>query len=330
MDSLSTSKIKRLQETYGPIFGCQLDFVAFEISEDLGELSVNGEKYNGYVISYGSSYGPHLYRMIDKTDNNLPQLFNEIHRNSDDPDWPSGRERLLHRLRRLTWSTFVGGESCLPSTGSPLDDYPGDGGQWIDEMLRPELENGSIDRNAEEVLYIEDPKAWYKQVGFPCAAAGWGFPDDWSERYHVACFVTAIKTQRDWSLHSGDTEKIAHLFEDQTKDQFLGSLDEALTVFDTFEGQDLAIRCLSTRHRAKLILLHFANRRFLTFTRLPSKDKTYNQGHKCSGGLSENYAEHSCCLAKYQLTTDDGKIEEVVEYDQIVDIIESWKTAINA
>ena len=267
MNDLLNEKLKQLQSTYGPLYGCRLDFVSFEIGVDEGQLSLAGEAYSGYVVNYGTSSGPHLYTMIDPdahggasfgevlADKGLPDEFHWIEWGSDDENWSSAHGRLMSRLRRMSWASFVGGESRLPPIGAPSAEYPGDGGQWIDEMLRPEPAHGDEDRDEEELLYMSDPKAWHAHVGTPCFASGWNAPSDSGKYHNVACFISPLETGKPWSIHDGDTQKIAHLYDDPARDQFLGSLDDALKVFDDFEGDEYITRAVLTRNRAKLIRL---------------------------------------------------------------------------
>jgi len=304
MEVLSDLDPAQLQQQYGPLLACRLEFSAFEIQEDLGTLTLDDHRYSGYLIDYGTARGPHLYCMLNAADREtavaegtLSLDYRSIHWGPDDPEWSPAHGRLMNRLRRETWSSFAGGEQRLPKLGSPLSHYPGDG-----EMLCPQPQPGPEARTAEERLYIDNPRAWFQQTGFPDAAAGYTFPADEGEYDHVACFLYAMKTNNAWSVHDGPLEKIAHLYDDPTQDQFLGRLDDALKIFDDFEGDDLMTRCVMTRNRARQIHLTFADGRTLTFHRLI---------------LADN-------LSDYQLKSAEEVLVPRVRYEQIVAALETW------
>ena len=179
-------------------------------------------------------------------------------------------------------------------------------------------------RTAEEQLYLEDASAWHQHVGFPCATAGWNLWEEWSETHDQAYFLGAMHPNGSPSSHLGPIDKIAHLYDDPTQDQFLGFSNDTRSIFEEFTGYDRIPLCVMTRHRASTMRLSFSDGRFVTFERLPVDDKTYGYGIKCSAGASDNPADHSCCQANFRVTTDDESIIEVVTYDQLIQAIETW------
>ena len=136
MRDRSESHLEGLHAKYGVLYGCQLDFASFLISHDAGEFVIGNERYEGYAIGFGTSHGPTIYSMVGGSEainkavnqNALPSLYQEISWGPDDENWSPGHTRLLNRLRRLKWTSFVGGETVLPTSDSPVTKYPGDGG----------------------------------------------------------------------------------------------------------------------------------------------------------------------------------------------------------
>ena len=334
MNPLSKTTLNSLCEQYGPLYGCTMECAAFVISEDLGDLVLGDDRYDGYVIYYGTSFGPHMYCMVDPNaeggdalrrvvqGGHLPRDYLEVDWGSAQDHWTPAHPRLVNRLRRVVWSSFVGGEAALPELGSPLSDYPGDGGNWVDEMLRPNAETDEKSRTAEEQLYLDDPTAWHTHVGFPCAAADWNLASREWEATGVACFVTALETGRSWSMHKGPIDKISHLFEDPTKDQHLGSQSDAMEVFDEFEPNELAGRCVLTRYPSTQIQLRFAGGRFLTFHKLSQTGPSHSGGVDAQAPPGSKYG-----TTPYRLTDEEDRELGQTTYADIVEAIAGWPPA---
>lgn len=306
--------IGELHTRYGTLYGCQLSFSAFEVQEETGNLVLGGDRYSAYVMCYGTTFGVHHYCMLNDDSaishaveqGILSRSHLEIYRDLDAPEWSPAHVRLVNRLRRATWSTFAGGEEQLPPANSPMAHYPGDG-----EILIPEAGVGPKGRNDEEHLYMRDPRAWFRETGFPDLAPGYNFVSIHGEFNYTACFVVALDIGKPWSVHDGPTEKIAHLFKDPTKDQYLGHLDDALEMFEDMEWGDSMSRCVMTRNRAQKIHLELSEGRTLTFDRV---DLTTSGTENDS---SPNTAEYQCTL--------EGETEPSrVTYEQLVEAIENW------
>ena len=313
--SLSTqSPIDELHRHYGALYGCQLSFSAFEIQEEDGSLVLGGDRYSAYVMCYGTSFGAHHYCMLNDNSaiahaveqGDLCNAHLEICREPDDPEWSPAHVRLVNRLRRSTWSSFAGGEEQLPPVDAPMDHYPGDG-----DILIPEAGVGPKGRNDEERLYMQDPRAWFRETGFPDLAPGYNFPSDHSEFQYTACFIVALDNGRPWSAHDGPTEKIAHLFKDPTKDQYLGRLDDALKIFDDMAWGGAMTRCVMTRNRAQRIHLELSGGRTLTFDR---SDLIASGTEKANTPNTD----------VYQITLDGETEPSRVTYEELVAAIEKW------
>ena len=127
-----------------------------------------------------------------------------------------------------------------------------------------------------------------------------------------------------YEMTQGET-KLQEAFLDSG--EFLGGLDEALKVYDEFNGCDYATRSISLYHRPRHISLEFSKGRVIKFERGACQDDYYKLGLNCSGGGSSDVTDHSCCRAPWTLTTFDGRSAEVPDFDSLVNVLEAWPEA---